>query len=77
MTKGMCIAYEVGTGLYLNVTNRCPNRCSFCIRNNADGAYGSESLWLEREPTVEEIVAAVLERDLTKYTEIVFCGSEA
>ena len=74
MTKGMCIAYEVGTGLYLNVTNRCPNRCSFCIRNNADGAYGSESLWLEREPTVEEIVAAVLERDLTKYTEIVFCG---
>ena len=74
MKKGMCIAYEVGSGLYINVTNKCSNRCSFCIRNNGDGAYGSDSLWLIREPNVDEIFEAVFERDLSKYEEIVFCG---
>ncbi len=74
MKKGMCIAYEVGDGLYINITNRCSNRCSFCIRNNGDGAYGSDSLWLEREPSVEEILKAVFEKDLSSYSELVFCG---
>lgn len=70
----MCITYEVADGLYLNITNRCTNACSFCIRNNGDGAYGSESLWLEREPDSEEILKSVFSRDLSKYSEIVFCG---
>ncbi len=74
MKKGMCIAYEVGLGLYINITNRCSNRCSFCIRNNGDGAYGSDSLWLLREPSLEEIFEAVFARDLSRYDEIVFCG---
>jgi TatD family-associated radical SAM protein len=74
MKKGMCIAYEVGSGLYINITNRCSNRCSFCIRNNGDGAYGSDSLWLIREPSREEIFEAVFKRELSKYDEIVFCG---
>ena len=34
----------------------------------------SGSLWLEREPTVEEIKAEFLKRDMSKYEEIVFCG---
>ncbi len=74
MKKGMCICYEVGSGLYINITNKCSNRCSFCIRNNGDGAYGSDSLWLLREPTLEEILSAVFRRELSKYEEIVFCG---
>lgn len=74
MTKAMTITYEVDGALYVNVTNRCSNRCSFCIRNNGDGAYGSDSLWLEREPTTEEIIESVLSHDLEKYRELVFCG---
>ena len=74
MKKSMSISYEVDTGLYINITNKCPNRCSFCIRNNGDGAYGSESLWLVREPTVDEILSAVFEREISRYSEIVFCG---
>ena len=70
----MCITYEVDSGLYVNMTNRCSNACTFCIRNNGDGAYGSDSLWLEREPTVDEVKASVFSRDLSKYTELVFCG---
>lgn len=74
MKKGMTITYEVDGGLYLNITNRCSNRCEFCIRNNGDGAYGSAPLWLLREPTREEILESVFARDLSKYKEIVFCG---
>ena len=68
----MVITYEVGDGLYVNVTNRCTNACSFCVRSVADGTYGE--LWLDREPTVEEIVDSILDADPTKYSEIVFCG---
>ena len=74
MKKGMCITYTVERGLYINVTNRCSNRCEFCIRNNGDGAYGSESLWLEREPTLEEIISDIAKRDLSQFDEVVFCG---
>lgn len=74
MKKAMCITYEVEDSLYINMTNRCSNRCSFCIRNNGDGAYGSEPLWLLREPTVDEILDSVFSRDVEKYREIVFCG---
>ena len=70
----MTITYEVENGLYINITNRCSNFCEFCIRKNGDGAYGSESLWLVREPTVEEIKADLDRRDLSKYSEVVFCG---
>jgi TatD family-associated radical SAM protein len=68
------VAYEVGESLYINVTNKCSNRCDFCIRNNGDGAYGSEPLWLEREPGAEEILAAIAEKGADRYPEIVFCG---
>ncbi|HBR32822.1 MAG TPA: TIGR04100 family radical SAM protein [Clostridiales bacterium] len=70
----MTITYIVGNGIYVNLTNRCTNRCSFCIRNNGDGAYGSDSLWLEREPTVEEVLADFEKYDMIKYDEIVYCG---
>lgn len=70
----MTIAYEVGSNLYLNLTNQCPCACTFCIRNHADGAYGSDPLWLEHEPSMEEIVNALSALDLGRYSEIVFCG---
>lgn len=70
----MTITYPVKDGLYVNVTNRCPDHCTFCIRNEGDGAYGSNSLWLEREPSAAEIVDAIMANDLSKYKELVFCG---
>ena len=51
MKKAMTITYEVGGNLYLNITNRCPCACTFCIRTLCDGAYGSDPLWLEHEPS--------------------------
>ncbi len=72
--KSMTIAYSVGDKLYLNLTNKCPCACIFCIRNNGNGAYGSDPLWLEHEPSLEEIKDAIKKADPSKYTEIVFCG---
>ena len=70
----MVITYPVKSGLYVNLTNRCPCACVFCLRQNAPGIFGSDSLWLEREPTVDEIIASIESRSLDDFTELVFCG---
>ena len=70
----MTVVYRVGRGLYVNLTNRCPCACTFCIRQNGAGVYGSDSLWLEREPTVAEVIAAIEAADCSSCEELVFCG---
>ncbi|MDO4731143.1 MAG: TIGR04100 family radical SAM protein [Clostridia bacterium] len=70
----MTITYKVKNGLYLNITNRCPCDCIFCLRHNGESVYGSDPLWLEREPTVEEICQSIDAKDLSEFSEIVFCG---
>jgi len=70
----MVILYEFENGLYVNLTNRCTCSCTFCIRLGHDGVGTADSLWLEREPTTEEVLEAFSKRDLSQYTEVVFCG---
>ncbi len=74
MKKRMTILYDVGGKLYINLTNKCPCNCTFCIRHNGDGAYGSDSLWLEHEPSLDEVKEAFSKVDMSKYKEVVFCG---
>ena len=70
----MTITYVFEQNLYLNITNRCANACVFCLRGSTDTVGDSNTLWLEREPTVDEILADIFTRDLTKYKSLVFCG---
>ena len=70
----MTITYAGRNGIYVNLTNRCPCACTFCLRQNRDKVFNSDSLWLEREPTVKEICDSIDTWDLAKYEEIVFCG---
>jgi TatD family-associated radical SAM protein len=70
----LTIFYNVKGNIYINLTNRCPCNCTFCIRNQAPGVYGSDPLWLEREPTVDEVKAEFLKIPPDSYGEIVFCG---
>ena len=70
----MTITYPVHNGIYVNMTNRCPCACTFCLRQNGESVYGSDSLWLEREPTVKEVCDSIDAWDLNKYNEVVFCG---
>ena len=70
----MTITYKVKNGVYVNMTNRCPCACTFCLRQNAPGVYGSDPLWLEREPTIEEVEQSLAGWDLNHMDEVVFCG---
>ena len=70
----MVILYEVYENLYVNMTNRCPCACIFCLRQTKDEMNNSGSLWLEREPSVEEVIAEFDKFDMKKYHELVFCG---
>lgn len=66
------IVYQIGDSLYLNITNRCTNECPFCIRNLSRQFNQKYELWLDKEPTVEEVLNAI--GDPSKYKQIVFCG---
>lgn len=70
----MTITYPVKNNLYINITNRCPCSCTFCLRNNGESVFGSGNLWLEHEPTYEEICQSIDSFELNNYNEIVFCG---
>lgn len=70
----MTILYEVHNNLYVNLTNKCPCACTFCLRQTRDHMENSGVLWLEREPSVQEIIDDFANFDVDKYNEIVFCG---
>jgi TatD DNase family protein len=65
------IVYPIRNSLYLNITNRCSNHCTFCAKNASYIVKGHD-LELAREPSAEELIQAV--GDPQRYQEIVFCG---
>lgn len=75
MKKGFTITYAYGGNLYVNPTNRCNFNCEFCLRHNGrDGSIYTHNLWLEREPTKEEMLASIESWDLSQYKQLVFVG---
>ena len=70
----MTITYPVSNGIYINLTNRCPCACTFCVRNHKDHVFESDTLWLDREPTVQEVCDSIDTWNLSDYEEVVFCG---
>ena len=71
--SAMQIVYPYQGQLYVNMTNRCTNRCKFCIRYTPSGVDGLD-LWLEHEPEAEEIIAELENQNFHSVDEIVFCG---
>lgn len=65
------IAYAIRNSLYINLTNRCSNVCTFCMRETYPIVKGHH-LRLQQEPTTEEVLHAI--GDPGKYDEVVFCG---
>jgi radical SAM enzyme (TIGR04100 family) len=81
--RGICMSlqeeigtvfYSYGDGLYANITNRCPCRCEFCVRNETSGLGSAASLWLKREPSAAEIRTMFDAWDPAPFRELVFCG---
>ena len=65
------IAYRIRDSLYLNITNRCSNRCTFCAKFE-DFTVKGHFLRLDHEPDAAEVLAAI--RAHSGYDEVVFCG---
>jgi TatD DNase family protein len=60
--------------LYLNVTNRCTNRCSFCVRSRT-ARLGDGLLLGGEEPDLGELLDAVEAKGgAGRFSEIVWCG---
>lgn len=70
----MTILYKVHNNLYVNLTNKCPCACTFCLRQTRDHMEDSGVLWLEKEPTVDEVIADLANFNMDDYDEVVFCG---
>lgn len=70
------LAYPHGTGVYLNITNRCPTSCVFCFKRPMRWRFEGKDLRLSRrEPSAREILQAAEDLLATgKYKEIVYCG---
>lgn len=74
--KTPAIVYRFQDGVYINLTNRCPNLCTFCIKTKWKMDFHGNNLSLATgEPSAAEVVAA-LEKELPKapFKEVVFCG---
>jgi len=65
------IAYQIRDSLYLNITNRCTNRCRFCAKFRDFNVKGHQ-LKLDHEPDAAEVIAAI--GDPSRFSEVVFCG---
>lgn len=68
------IIYTYGNSVYLNITNACPCDCEFCVRHNKSGLGDMGSLWLDHEPSFDEIKAAVDKFEWTGVENVIFCG---
>lgn len=66
------VAYTAHGNCYLNITSRCTLRCRFCPKFNHQWVIDGVNLRLQKEPSVEEVLAAINEPHV--YDEIVFCG---
>jgi TatD DNase family protein len=72
----MDYAYHYGDHkrLYLNATNKCTCRCSFCVRYSVDG-LGGATLWGNEEPNFTMLRTAVLQHGaLEEFQEFIWCG---
>ncbi len=65
--------YRYKGNIYINLTNRCVNRCTFCDVSVLSKDTGAQ-LKLDREPRISEVISDLKARLKTECGEIVFCG---
>ncbi len=68
------IIYTYKDKAYLNITNKCPCACTFCIRSQKDAIGSAENLWLNHNPSFDEVAKAIDDFDFDGYDEVIFCG---
>lgn len=68
------IIYTYKDKAYLNITNKCPCACTFCIRSQKDAIGSAENLWLNHNPSFDEVAAAIDSFNFDGFDEVIFCG---
>lgn len=68
------IIYTFEGGIYFNITNECPCRCAFCIRDKKDAVGEAENLFHDTPPTKNDIKEAIDAYNFSDANEAVFCG---
>ena len=59
---------------YFNLTNKCPCRCTFCVRDVLKTMGEADDMWHRTQPSFEEVKAAIDEFDFSHFETAVFCG---
>ena len=70
------IYYKKGSEeMSINITNKCPNNCCFCIRDRKVG-WSDSNLYLEKEPSLKEIEKEILKslKTNSKIKKVKICG---
>lgn len=65
------VVYRYKSNLYINITNRCTNRCQFCTARYSDYFVGY-NMRLQKEPSLSEILKAL--KEYPDEREVTFCG---
>jgi TatD family-associated radical SAM protein len=71
------LLYEKGSALYLNLTNRCPVSCRFCVKVPWEYQFEGHDLRITGpEPAAAEVIGALKEKLSAPgaWGEVVFCG---
>ncbi len=68
------ILYVYKDKVYLNITNKCPCACTFCIRSKKDAIGSASNLWLNHNPSFNEVKEAIDNFDFSGFSEAIFCG---
>ncbi len=68
------LVYPIDNALYVNVTNACSARCTFCELSEPDSELYLKGyrLKMKRAPSAQEVLSALAGAD--QYEEVVFCG---
>ena len=66
------LVYELHGNLYLNITNRCSLRCTYCPKFNHTWTVQDYALRLSSEPDTGQILKQIERPE--SYKQIVFCG---
>jgi TatD DNase family protein len=67
------LVYPIRESLYVNVTNRCTLRCTFCAKFK-DWVVKGHNLRLPADPAPEALWDALVAAGFERYREVVFCG---
>ncbi|GAA3929469.1 TatD family nuclease-associated radical SAM protein [Litoribacillus peritrichatus] len=66
------LVYDIGDRRYINLTNACTLKCSFCPKNQGSMQVHDFQLDMKKQPKASEVIDAL--GDLTDISEVVFCG---